>query len=165
MLDTDRYARKIEVLQETFRSRFGGLECERRSVLLFTNPFVFPETDIDSLPDEIQLEVIDLQNDSYLKGRFMELPSIPSSCEMISFWKMLPVTEYQNLRLFAQRHISRFGSTYRCEQAFSAMKLIKSRNRALLTDQHLNSLMTVAVTELKPDIDKLVKSVQKQVSH
>ena len=45
------------------------------------------------------------------------------------------------------------------------MKLIKSRNRALLTDQHLNSLMTVAVTELKPDIDKLVKSVQKQVSH
>ena len=94
----------------------------------------------------------------------MELPSIPSSCEMISFWKMLPVTEYQNLRLFAQRYISRFGSTYRCEQAFSAMKLIKSRNRALLTDQHLNSLMTVAVTELKPDIDKLVKSVQKQVS-
>jgi hypothetical protein len=37
------------------------------------------------------------------------------------------------------------------------MKLIKSRNRALLTDKHLNSLMTVAVTELKPDIDKLVK--------
>ena len=105
MLDTDRYARKIEVLQEAFRSRFGGLECERRSVLLFTNPFVFPETDIDSLPDEIQLEVIDLQNDSYLKGRFMELPSIPSSCEMISFWQMLPVTEYQNLRLFAQRYI------------------------------------------------------------
>ena len=165
VLDTDRYARKIEVLQEAFRSRFGGLECERRSVLLFTNPFVFPETNIDSLPDEIQLEVIDLQNDSYLKGRFMELPSIPSSCEMISFWQMLPVTEYQNLRLFAQRYISRFGSTYRCEQAFSAMKLIKSRNRALLTDQHLNSLMTVAVTELKPDIDKLVKSVQKQVSH
>ena len=45
------------------------------------------------------------------------------------------------------------------------MKLIKRRNRALLTDQHLNALMTVAVTELKPDIDKLVKSVQKQVSH
>ena len=95
----------------------------------------------------------------------MELPSIPSSCEMISL--MLPITEYPNLRLFAERYI--FWKTnleaLTCEQAFSAIKLIKSRNRALLTDQHLNSLITVAVTELKPDIDKLVKCVQKQVSH
>lgn len=90
---------------------------------------------------------------------------MPTAEDMISFWRMLPVEEFGNLRAFAQRYICRFASTYRCEQAFSSMTAIKNRNRSKLTDSHLNSLMLLATTELQPDIEKLIDDRQLQKSH
>lgn len=95
----------------------------------------------------------------------MELPPIPTATDMISFWRVLPRSEFNQLRIFAQKLIYRFGSKYRCEQTFSAMKLIKNRNRASLTDKNLNGLMVLATTELQPDIDSLVANKQLQKSH
>jgi len=111
------------------------------------------------------LEIIDLKCNSVLKSKFAELPVLPSADDMIAFWRILPANEFEHLRSFAQRYICRFGSTYRCEQSFSAMKLIKNKNRARLTDSNLNVLMILATTNLQPDIDKLASNLQSHKSH
>jgi len=45
--------------------------------------------------------------------------------------------------------ITQFGSTYRCEQGFSVMKLNISKLRSQLTDRHLDAVMRIAITLLK----------------
>ena len=108
------------------------------------------------------IEIIDLKCNTVLKSRFAELPIIPTADDMILFWRLLLESE------FAQGYVCRFGSTYRCEQSFSAMKLIKSKNRSRLTDpikSNLNDLMILASTNLQPDIDKLADNIQPQKSH
>ena len=58
-----------------------------------------------------------------------------------------------------------FGSTYVCEQSFSVMKQVKSKERSLLTDGHLEAIMRIAISNIEPDIEKLTKQKQCQVSH
>ena len=124
-----------------FQSRFSEFADQADNIALFTNPFIFPEEKINCLEESFQLEIIDLKCNSVLKSRFAELPVIPTADDMISFWRLLPESEFEHLRSFAQRYICRFGCTYRCEQSFSAMKLIKSKNSSRLTDSNLNGLM------------------------
>lgn len=164
-LDTDKYTAKVEMLLETFQSKFAEFHSEQDNVLLFSNPFTFPEARISSLDVGLQLEVIDVRCNTILKGRFYEMPAVPSAMDMISFWRLISPDRCPNLHTFALQYICRFGSTYRCEQTFSAMKLIKNRNRSCLTDHHLCDLLTLATSNLQPDIDKLVGSLQAQKSH
>ena len=109
--DIDKYAAKVEELHTVFQSRFSEFAAEENNIALFTNPFTFPEERISLLNADLQLEVIDLQSHSVLKCRFSELPAIPAAAEMIDFWRMLPVDEFQHLRSFAKRYVCRFGST------------------------------------------------------
>ena len=125
-VDTLLYQNKIEALLRIFQTRFNQFKAEEDNVALFSNPFTFPNDKIGVLQKDLQLELIDLKCNIVLKGRFAELPPVPCAADIISFWKLLPTTEFGNLRSFAQRYMSRFGSTYRCEQTFSAMKLIKN---------------------------------------
>ena len=162
-LNADKYASKVEALLDVCKSRFADFTAEAENVAFFTSPFTFK--DVDSLTVEMQLEAIDLQNNSVLKGRFDDMPAVPSATDMISFWSMLPVEQFGHLRSFAQRFICRFGSTYRCEQSFSAMKIIKNRNRARLADKNLSCLMMLATTDLRPDINKLASAIQPHKSH
>jgi hypothetical protein len=56
-----------------------------------------------------------------------------------------------------------FGITYRCEQLFSLMKNVKSRNRKRLTDEHLERYMRKETTEMNPNIERLMKQEQCQI--
>ena len=163
--DKDIYKSKVAELLNSFQSRFSEFANQADNIALFTNPFIFPEEKINCLEENLQLEIIDLKCNTVLKSRFAELPVIPTADDMISFWRLLPESEFGHLRSFAQRYVCRFGSTYRCEQSFSAMKLIKSKNRSRLTDPNLNGLMILATTNLQPDIDKLADNIQPQKSH
>jgi hypothetical protein len=163
-VDTDLYTSKVELLLKSFNERFSEFTREEMSIALFNNPFTFPEHRIPELALNIQPEIIDLKCNSVLKGIYYELSPIPSSDEMIRFWSMLPAT-LPGLRLFAQRFVCRFGSTYRCEQTFSSMKLIKSKQRSRLTDPNLCSLLVIGTTELTPNIPKLAAKHEAQVSH
>jgi hypothetical protein len=58
-----------------------------------------------------------------------------------------------------------FGSNWRCEQLSSLMKNVKSRTRTRLADEHLEGCMRIATTEIKPDIERLLKQKQCQMSH
>jgi hypothetical protein len=53
-----------------------------------------------------------------------------------------------------------FVSNYRCEQLFSLMNNVKSRTRTRLTDEHLEGCMRIAMTQIKPDTDRLIKQKQ-----
>lgn len=113
----------------------------------------------------LQEEVLNLKCSTALKAHFYELSSVPTADEMIGFWSKLPSEQFPELRLLAQRCICRFGSTYRCEQAFSAMKLIKTRNRARLTADNLESQMILTTSEIEPDIIKLASEHRAHISH
>ncbi|CAI9725740.1 Hypothetical predicted protein [Octopus vulgaris] len=48
-----------------------------------------------------------------------------------------------------------FASTYICEQTFSIMKINKGKNRSLLTDSNLQSVLRISTSNLTPNFDKL----------
>ena len=85
--------------------------------------------------------------------------------DLVDIWKAIPVTAFPELRSFSAKFISRFGTLYRCEQAFSTMKFVKSKYRTRLTHAHLEALMKLAVTDLQPRVEDLVKKVQFQGLH
>jgi len=62
------------------------------------------------------------------------------------------------------RICSIFGSTYKCESAFSVMKHIKSLKHTLLTDSSLMHLMRI-VTPMDIDISLIENIICSQVSH
>uniref|UniRef100_A0A3Q3WGI8 HAT C-terminal dimerisation domain-containing protein n=1 Tax=Mola mola TaxID=94237 RepID=A0A3Q3WGI8_MOLML len=66
-------------------------------------------SDLYSAPHVLQMELIDLQSDSYLRAKFQDMPQ---------------------LRLHAACVLSMFGSTYLCEQLFSVMNLNKTKHRS-----------------------------------
>jgi len=110
----------------------------------------------------LQLEVINLKCNSVVKARFMELAVCLVTEDVCSFCNLLPDVDYASLRSFAQRMIIRFGSTYRCEQSFSSLKLLENRNRSRLTNVQLSNLMVLVTTLLQPDINKLASALQLQ---
>ena len=139
--------------------------CEEACIFAFINPFSLSEQQIIKMPSNMQMELIDLKVYLSLINKFYLLSSVPSASDMIKFWRSLPSEKFPELRRFAQSFICRFGTTYRCEQAFSAMKLVKSKTRSRLTDSNLKNTMLLKVTELIPNIAKLTKSKQLQKSH
>ncbi|EZA55352.1 General transcription factor II-I repeat domain-containing protein [Ooceraea biroi] len=119
-----KYIEKIRLLQESFEIRFRDFSKED-CIVAFINSFSLSEQKIIKMPN-IQTELIDLKTNLLLNMKFNELSSVPNASDVINFWRSLPCEHFPELRKFSQRYICRFGTTYRCEQAFSAMKMIKS---------------------------------------
>ena len=105
------------------------------------------------------MELIDLQNDTQLKNKFQNV-------SLIEFYKRyIPANQFPLLATHSRQIMSLFGSTYACEQLFSKMKIVKSDRRNRLTDERLNNCLIVAVSNITPNIGKLVHEKQSQVSH
>ena len=59
-----------------------------------------------------------------------------------------------------------FGSTFKCEQFFSLMKIVKSNTRNRISDKHLTSSLRIACSTYPADIDAICKNkIQHQRSH
>jgi len=69
------------------------------------------------------------------------------------------------MRKFALSYACLFGTTYRCEQLFSFMKIIKNKLRSRLSDSNLKNCLLLSVTNLTPNITGLMKEKQRQKSH
>ncbi|MBN3284406.1 GTD2A protein, partial [Polyodon spathula] len=111
-----------------------------------TNPF---DVDLETAPEDIQMELTELQCYIALKAKF-------DSVLAEQFYPFLPAT-FPQLRIQAARFMSMFGSTYFCEQLFSLMKINKSAQRSHLNDKHLHSVLKiVSAQNMNLDIDKLV---------
>ncbi|XP_042204155.1 general transcription factor II-I repeat domain-containing protein 2-like [Homarus americanus] len=103
----------IRDLKKHFLKRFSDLDRIESDILQFQNPF---DCNLDDVPVELQLELIDLQANDLLKEKHREE-------KLVEFYRCLPDVEFPKLKKFAAGMASLFGTTYVCEQTFSKMKL------------------------------------------
>nr|KAF6360084.1 hypothetical protein mMyoMyo1_011042 [Myotis myotis] len=147
-----KYSKSLDDLHAEFCRQFSDVEKIDQSLQLVACPLSQnPET----APEEVQLELIDLQSDFVLKEKF-------SSLELRDFYASLNEATFPNIWRMAQKILVLFGSTYVCEQTFSVMNINKAPHRSSLTDEHLRSILRIATTKLTPDFDALAKKGDQQ---
>ncbi|XP_030834459.1 general transcription factor II-I repeat domain-containing protein 2-like [Strongylocentrotus purpuratus] len=153
------YVASIDRLIEQFTDRFADFRRHQSDFDLVSNPLGF---DVDAAPNCVQLELLSLQSDQFIKTDFQ---CQVRNRDLLPFLRELPREQFPNIRRHAKIIFSLFGSTYLCEQTFSLMKLTKSKLRSRLTDEHLEASLRLSTTVLKPDLPKLVNQMQPQKSH
>jgi len=149
--DMRRFKDKITGLLRQFEQRFQIFGELEKDFKVFCSPFSVNGSD---LPVNIQLEIIDLQCDSDLKGKL-------AAAGLDTFYQHL-LPGYPNLTALAAKVLCMFGTT---EQVFSVMNINKTKLRSRLTHKHLNDILKLAATQdVMPNIDALVKAKRCQVS-
>ena len=76
------------------------------------------------------------------------------------FYGSLSAAAFPHLKNFAAKLLSLFGSTYICEQAFSCLKINKSKNRSMVTDCNLNAVMRITTSKLVPQFKNIIKNCE-----
>lgn len=142
-----QYCDILDIVITEFKDRrFGDFKNMENDFSLFANPFTM---DILKVRPDLQLEVSDLQNDTFIKGKCKDLVGF-------DIYKNIDPTNFPGLRKFAVRTEAMFGSTYTCEQFFSKMNTIKSCKRSRLSDESLHAQITVAAYDETPDFKRLL---------
>ncbi len=114
----DEYVTVIQDLKENFSDRFKNLREQEQLFILFATPF---SISAETVPEHLQLELIDLQCHTRQKDKFWTVNSL------LEFYENFPQQEFPKLHMQAAKVISMFGSTYVCESFFSVMQLTKSK--------------------------------------
>ena len=103
---------------------FSDFEIIEKSLKVVSCPLSQnPET----APQELQLELIDLQSDSKLKEKFY-------SFKLNDLYASLNEAMFPSLRRMAQKMLTLFGLTYIYEQTFSVIDINKARHRSKVTN-------------------------------
>ncbi|KFM74953.1 Transposon-derived Buster3 transposase-like protein, partial [Stegodyphus mimosarum] len=144
----------LDCLIEEYTNRFSDFDEHTPAMKLAFEPHLI---DISEAPAELQMELIDLGEDSIIKSLFN------AKKDPIEIWKN--AVEYPCLREHARRLLSCFGSTYCCETTFSLMSKIKTNLRTQITDAHLEDQLELCVTKLDPNVQLLSNQKQSQISH
>lgn len=153
--DMNKYVTALDKLKDEFSARYSDFRKNEKLLHLFAQPFSF---NVSDAPGTMQMELTDLQCNSELKEKY--------DLGLLEFYsKYVDKDNFPNLRNHALKMMSLFGSTYLCEQLFSQMNYVKNKNRSRLTDIHLNNVLKVSISNIKPDVEKLVKNMQCQTSH
>ena len=106
---------------------------------------------METVPDELQIELIDLQNDTNLRNKFQNV-------DMHNFYQnYMNFDKFLRLGAQAKQIMPLFGSIYVCEPLFPVIKIIKSDHRARLNDVQLESCVRVAVSSTIYHISYLQK--------
>lgn len=145
---TKRYAAAIGSLSVEFKERFRDFAAIEKDMLLFSSPF---SVDPNDASPQLQLELIELQCEDEWRGRHQQL-------SVVDFYRQLDKGRFPEMRTFAKKMLSLFGSTYLCEKTFSVMNLNKNCSRSRLSDFHLRDILRISTTSLKPDLACLLKS-------
>ncbi|KAM3936090.1 general transcription factor II-I repeat domain-containing protein 2B-like [Leptodactylus fuscus] len=149
------YAEMLTRLLDDFEHRFQEFTALEPHFALFATPFA---VDVQSVPEEVQMELLDLQCDTILKQKYTDV-GVPE------FYKFVPREKFPILVCRAARILAMFGSTYVCEQFFSTMKINKTALRSRLTDEHLKATLRLATTHnFRPNVDGLVSGKRTQLS-
>ena len=130
---------------------FPDLSSDSWQFQLTQDPF---KIEVDMLPDSLQEQAIDLKCDSQAKAEF---PNMTVEDFWLSYFPVYPQVATEAARLLVQ-----FSSTYLCESGFSTLAYIKSKYRPRLD---VESDLRCALSQLEPNIQKLVKEKQCQPSH
>ncbi|XP_031521316.1 general transcription factor II-I repeat domain-containing protein 2B isoform X3 [Papio anubis] len=126
------YIPKIAELKAEFQKRLSDFKLYESELAVFSSPFSMK---IDSVHEELQMEVIDLQCNTVLKTKYDKV-GIPE------FYKYL-WGSYPKYKHHCAKVLSMFGSTYICEQLFSIMKLSKTKYCSQLKDSQWDSVLHI----------------------
>ncbi|XP_077968860.1 general transcription factor II-I repeat domain-containing protein 2A-like [Styela clava] len=148
--DFQKYSTMLDALHAEFLRRFEDFRLIENKMSMVSSPFT---SNVENIPSDAQLELIDLQCDTLLQEKF-------KSSEILDFYSSLNKKSFPNIRRHAQKMLVLFGSTYICEQTFSVMNFTKSKFRSSLTDEHLSDLLRISTSAIEPDIQGLVKAQQ-----
>ena len=97
------------------------------------------------------MELIDFQERTDLKAKYVEM-------NIGDFYrKYRDQDKFPNLRKFMASKMALFGSTYLCEQFFSKMGFMKSSYRSVMTDEHLENELKVAITSTKVNLNRVFR--------
>ncbi|KAG2466528.1 GT2D2 protein, partial [Polypterus senegalus] len=105
----------------------------------------------DEAPARLLLELTELQCDNECRSRQQQISLVP-------FYRQLDKGKFPEMRTFAKKRLSLFGSTYLCEQTFSVLNLNKNRLRSRLSDSHLRDILRMSTTALEADLVRVLKS-------
>lgn len=110
---------------------------------------------IESVPDSLQDDIIDLKNDLTLKPVF-------ESSKYLDFWlKMVSDPKFKKLALEVIKILLPFPTTYLCEVGFSTLLLLKNKQRNKLD---VRSDLRLALTQsIAPRIDTIMIKKQSQL--
>ncbi|XP_053269260.1 LOW QUALITY PROTEIN: rab3 GTPase-activating protein catalytic subunit [Pleuronectes platessa] len=95
-------------LLDIFKSKIDFAVIEK-AMLLFSSPF---SVDPDDAPPQLQLELIELQCDDECRAKHLQL-------SLVDFYGQLDKGRFREMRTFAKKMLSLFGSTYLCLQVDS----------------------------------------------
>ena len=97
------FADQFEKLFNKFSSRFKDFKSHEHLFGIFSSPF---HTDIDKAPTNIQMELIDLQERTELKAKYVEM-------NLGDFYrKYIDQDKFPNLSKFMASNMAFFGSNY-----------------------------------------------------
>lgn len=145
-----RYSKVLDDLKTTFETRFQEFRQWEKELIIFENPFSFNTSDRDTkFSEEIRNELL------IINGR-NDLQNIYADSSTLEFYKVFPFSEYPQFGSFAAKMLTCFGSTYVCEQLFSALKRVKSSDRSSLSDRKLQDQLKICATKnFVPDFELL----------
>ena len=104
------FADQLEKLFNEFSARFKDIKSYKHLFEIFSSPF---HTDMNKAPTDIQMKLIDLQERTDLKAKYVEM-------NLGDFYrKYHDQDKFPNLRKFMASKMALFGSTYLYEQFFS----------------------------------------------
>ena len=121
----------LENLLEEFQNRFSDFVQSSSEFMFFADPFSII---VDTTPEYMQLELVELQNSGIRKSKHMERD----------------ISSHFMLGRKAMKLMPLFGSTYICEQSFSGMNPNKSHLRSRILGSNLENLR-VATTSMEPE--------------
>lgn len=145
--DKDKLNEYVNVLEDilaNYNNRFYDFLKIKDLIELHDNPML---CNIDNQKSDIREEIIKMRTD-------LNLPLASG----IQFWKNVNEDIYFKTKNEILKLYSMFGSTYICESSFSFLKLIKSKSRSRLTDEHLENLLRIKCCPYEIDIDDVMKN-------
>lgn len=119
----------FETLFNNFQDRFEDFESMQTHLDLFQSPFT---CNIMNYDFKIQSELIILRSEV----------KAPEKNEIVEFWKKLDM-DFPELKKKSLKFLSYFPSTYTCEQIFSDMKYICSKQRNRMHPAQLKNILLI----------------------
>uniref|UniRef100_A0A8C7ZS04 DUF4371 domain-containing protein n=1 Tax=Oryzias sinensis TaxID=183150 RepID=A0A8C7ZS04_9TELE len=137
-----------------FHSYFPDMDEKFVQLDWVRNRFLLSEANRSKLPVTHQEKLMEVASDRGLQMKF-------GASTLTQFWLCVK-QEHPELGQKALEQLLPFASTYLCEASFSAMMLIKTKQRNRLC---LEKSLITAVASLPPRMTKILSEVQAHISH
>ncbi|XP_013000519.1 protein FAM200A isoform X1 [Cavia porcellus] len=179
----------VAAARENFSNRFLQFHKMETTLCFLTSPDKarFEELDLSCLHwldcGNLEMELLEFQESCIWKNKFYDLRATlekleKTECEgmtqdsavgsfeneILKVWNSLPDT-FKSMKALGIAFLTLFGSSYACEQLFSALNFIKSDRRNRLTDDLSAAYVALKLTKYEPRFEKLSACIQQQRSH